>query len=204
MFVPPPVSLMCRSLSPRPSSFPIPFLALSWWLPCRILRLGWTMNCCCALSVPSVFLLNRTSSFFLLFLVVFLCPLDALLRLCRRLPFLYFYLDGLSHELVGCQYARAFYLALQFGLCFFLSQRPSARVSRSSCLVPVHDHRWTDRIALTSFHFGRGGRGRENTIPFQSIYIFYCTNCIYFINCIVLYVVIVFTGSSFMRTMADE
>ena len=29
--------------------------------------------------------------FFLLFLVVFLCPLDALLRLCRRLPFLYSY-----------------------------------------------------------------------------------------------------------------
>ena len=34
------------------------------------------------LSAPSVFLLIRTSSLFLLFLVVFFCPRDALLRLC--------------------------------------------------------------------------------------------------------------------------
>ena len=43
------------------------------------------------LSVSSVFLLNRTSSVFLLFLVIVFCPMDALLRLCRRQPFLYSY-----------------------------------------------------------------------------------------------------------------
>ena len=81
--------LMCQSLSPRLSPFPIPFLALSWWLPRRILRLGWTMNCCCALSVPSVFIWTGPP-LFLLFLAVFFCPLGGLLTLCRRMPFLSF------------------------------------------------------------------------------------------------------------------
>ena len=53
---------------------------------------------------------------------------------------------------------------------------------------------------------GRGGGGgwRENISSFQSIYIFYCSNCFYFLNRIVLYTVIVFPATSFRGTLADE
>ena len=99
--------------------------------------------------------------------------------------------------MVDCQYARAFYLALQFGLGF-LSQRPSARVSRSSFLAPVHGCRRADLIALTSFHFERGGGEK---IPVHSNPFIYFIVLIVFILSVVLYAVVVFTGNSFMRTI---
>ena len=49
-----------------------------------------------------------------------------------------------------------------------------------------------------------GGGGGGNISPFQSIYIFYCNNCFSFLNCIVLYTVIVFPTTSFTRTLTDE
>ena len=84
------LSFMCWSLSPRQFiSNPLPrsFLVAS--------LLDFAAGLDGELLLYPVRNLHISSEqdffFFLLFLIIFFCPLDALLRFCRRLPFLYSY-----------------------------------------------------------------------------------------------------------------
>ena len=84
----------------------------------------------------------------------------------------------------------------------------------ASFYLSDHQHVLTGFRSLGPFQ-AAGGRiglfsplstlvGGENTSPFQSIYIFCCDDCFYFLSGIVLYTVIVFPATSFRWPLAVE